>query len=89
MTTPAHPVERHSRAAALRSALDTAAAAINAQHAQVLTAVISMKEENLHRSEFGFSALRDLLVSQFDFHNRTAADIAAIARLSRKFSLLA
>ncbi|MDA1360776.1 DUF222 domain-containing protein [Glycomyces luteolus] len=77
------------RAAAIRTALDDAASLINAQHAQVLSAVIEMKEANLHRSAFGFSALRDLLVSQFDFHNRTAADIAAIARLSGKFRLLA
>ncbi|MEV3934567.1 HNH endonuclease [Glycomyces sp. NPDC049804] len=77
------------RAAAIRSALDDAASLINAQHAQVLAAVIEMKEQGLHRSVFGFSALRDLLVSQFDFHNRTAADIAAIARLSGKFRLLA
>jgi hypothetical protein len=77
------------RAAAIRSALDDAASLINAQHAAVLSSVIEMKEANLHRSAFGFSALRDLLVSQFDFHNRTAADIAAIARLSRKFRLLA
>ncbi|MEV3938805.1 DUF222 domain-containing protein, partial [Glycomyces sp. NPDC049804] len=77
------------RAAAIRSALDDAASLINAQHAQVLSWVIEMKEAGLHRSAFGFSALRDLLVSQFDFHNRTAADIAAIARLSGKFRLLA
>ncbi|MEV3935273.1 DUF222 domain-containing protein [Glycomyces sp. NPDC049804] len=77
------------RAAAIRSALDDAASLINAQHAQVLSWVIEMKEQGLHRSAFGFSALRDLLVSQFDFHNRTAADIAAIARLSGKFRLLA
>ncbi|MEU5156957.1 hypothetical protein, partial [Glycomyces sp. NPDC021274] len=80
---------RPSQAAAIRSTLDAAAALINAQHAAVLSSVIEMKEQNLHRSEFGFSALRDLLVSQFDFHNRTAADIAAIARLSGKFRILA
>jgi hypothetical protein len=81
--------DRRSQAAAIRSALDEAAAGINAFHCQVLSAVIAMKEQNLHRSEFGFSALRDLLISQFDFHNRTAADIAAIARLSGKFRILA
>ncbi|MBO3735900.1 HNH endonuclease signature motif containing protein, partial [Glycomyces niveus] len=85
--TPTPPASE--RAAAIRTALDDAASLINVQHAQVLSAVIEMKEANLHRSAFGFSALRDLLVSQFDFHNRTAADIAAIARLSGKFRLLA
>ena len=44
-----------------------------------------MKESGLHRSEFGFSALRDLLLSQFDFTFNTAGSIAAIARLSGKF----
>ena len=48
-----------------------------------------MKASGLHRSEFGFSALRDLLLSQFDFTFNTAGSIAAIARLSGKFRLLA
>ncbi|MCD0445607.1 DUF222 domain-containing protein [Glycomyces sp. A-F 0318] len=47
-----------------------------------------MKERNLHRSAFGFSALRDLLLSQFDFTFNTAGAIAAIARLSGKFRIL-
>ncbi|MFG3339443.1 DUF222 domain-containing protein [Glycomyces sp. NPDC048151] len=81
--------DRPSRAAAIRSALDEAAALINAQYAQVLASVIAMKEAGLHRSEFGFSALRDLLLSQFDFTYATAGSIAAIARLSGKFRLLA
>ncbi|HEY1095466.1 MAG TPA: hypothetical protein VGE61_12250, partial [Glycomyces sp.] len=59
--------DRRSQAAAIRSALDEAAAGINAFHTQVLSSVIAMKEQGLHRSEFGFSALRDLLLSQFDF----------------------
>ncbi|WP_205328070.1 DUF222 domain-containing protein, partial [Glycomyces sp. YM15] len=81
--------DRRSQAAAIRSTLDEAAAGINAFHARVLSAVIAMKEANLHRSEFGFSALRDLLLSQFDFTFNTASAIAAIARLSGKFRLLA
>jgi hypothetical protein len=86
---PSASGDRRSQAAAIRSALDEAAAAINAQHAAVLSAVIAMKEQGLHRSEFGFSALRDLLLSQFDFTFNTAGSIAAIARLSGKFRLLA
>ncbi|WP_205325873.1 HNH endonuclease signature motif containing protein [Glycomyces sp. YM15] len=81
--------DRRSQAAAIRSTLNEAASLINAQHAAVLASVIAMKEANLHRSEFGFSALRDLLLSQFDFTFNTASAIAAIARLSGKFSLLA
>ena len=80
--------DRQTQARALRSTLEEAAAAINAHHAHVLSAVIAMKEQNLHRSEFGFSALFSLLKSQFDFHNQTAADIAVIAKLSRKFGVL-
>ncbi|HEX2143045.1 MAG TPA: DUF222 domain-containing protein, partial [Glycomyces sp.] len=85
---PARP-DRRSHAEAIRTTLSEAAAAINAQHARVLSAVIAMKEANLHRSEFGFSALRDLLLSQFDFTYGTAGALAAIARLSGKFRLLA
>jgi hypothetical protein len=83
-----HP-DRRSQAQAIRSALDEAAAGINAFHCQVLSSVIEMKKQNLHRSEFGFSALRDLLLSQFDFTFNTAGAIAAIARLSGKFRILA
>jgi hypothetical protein len=81
--------DRRSQAAAIRSALDEAASLINTQHAAVLSSVIAMKEQGLHRSEFGFSALRDLLLSQFDFTFNTAGSIAAIARLSGKFRILA
>jgi hypothetical protein len=83
------PADRRSQAAEVRSLLDAAAAGINAFHTQVLSAVIAMKEQGLHRSEFGFSALRDLLLSQFDFTFNTAGSIAAIARLSGKFRILA
>jgi hypothetical protein len=76
------------QAQAIRSALDTAASLVNTQYAAVLSAVIAMKEQNLHRTAFGYSALRDLLLSQFDFTHRTASDIAAIARLSGKFRVL-
>jgi hypothetical protein len=90
-TTPAlaGSSDRRSQAAAIRSALDEAASLINTQHAAVLSSVIAMKEQGLHRSEFGFSALRDLLLSQFDFTFNTAGSIAAIARLSGKFRILA
>jgi hypothetical protein len=94
-TPPSRPrsaagsADRRSQARAIRSALDDAAAAINAHHAQVLAAVIAMQEADLHRSEFGFSALRALLLAQFDFTFDTAGSIAAIARRSRKFPHLA
>ncbi|MCD0443800.1 HNH endonuclease [Glycomyces sp. A-F 0318] len=92
-TTPDAPsligtADRAAQARELRATLDTAAAGINAFHAQVLSTVIAMKERNLHRSAFGFSALRDLLLSQFDFTFNTAGAIAAIARLSGKFRIL-
>ncbi|MCD0444171.1 HNH endonuclease, partial [Glycomyces sp. A-F 0318] len=91
-TTPDAPsligTDRAAQARELRATLDAAADLINAQHAQVLAAVIVMKERNLHRSAFGYSALRDLLLSQFDFTFNTAGAIAAIARLSGKFRIL-
>ncbi|GAA2301990.1 hypothetical protein GCM10009853_068150 [Glycomyces scopariae] len=77
------------QAQAIRTTLESAADLINAQHAQVLSAVIAMKQANLHRTAFGYSALRDLLLSQFDFTYATAGSIAAIARLSTKFRTLA
>jgi hypothetical protein len=80
--------DRSSQAQAIRSTLDAAADLINTQHAEVLASVIAMKEQNLHRSAFGFSALRDLLLSQFDFTFNTAGSIAAIAKLSGKFQIL-
>ena len=81
--------DRRSQAQAIRSTLEEAAAGINAFHAQVLGAVIAMKESGLHRSVFGFSALRSLLLSQFDFTLDTAGSIAVIAKLSGKFTVLA
>ena len=81
--------DRRSQAQAIRSTLEQAADLINAQHAQVLSAVIAMKESGLHRSVFGFSALRSLLLSQFDFTLDTAGSIAVIAKLSAKFTVLA
>ncbi|MQM27944.1 hypothetical protein [Glycomyces albidus] len=63
--------EAPAQAAAVRAVLDEAAAAINAHHATVLGAVIAAKRANLHRTCFGFSALRDWLVSAFDFHRQT------------------
>ena len=81
--------DRRSQAQAIRSTLEEAAAGINAFHAQVLGAVIAMKESGLHRSAFGFSALRSLLLSQFDFTLDTAGSIAVIAKLSAKFTVLA
>ncbi|SDL03742.1 HNH endonuclease [Glycomyces sambucus] len=77
------------QAQAIRTTLESAADLINAQYAQVLSAVIAMKQANLHRTAFGYSALRDLLLSQFDFTYATAGSIAAIARLSTKFRTLA
>ncbi len=88
-TAAAVSEDRQTQARAIRSTLEQAADLINAQHAQVLSAVIAMKESGLHRSVFGFSALRDLLLSQFDFTFNTAGSIAAIARLAGKFTVLA
>ncbi|WP_026924672.1 hypothetical protein, partial [Glycomyces arizonensis] len=81
--------ERTERSAAIHTELDETAAMINAAHAKVLARVIEAKAWNIHRDVDGFSALRAWLVETFDFHTRVAADLAAIARLSRKFTILA
>ncbi|WP_460496435.1 HNH endonuclease signature motif containing protein [Glycomyces tarimensis] len=81
--------ERTERAAAIHTDLNEAASLINSVHAEVLRRVIEAKTWNIHRDCDGFSALREWLVSTFDFHLRTAADLAAIARTAGKFTVLA
>ncbi|GAB3646971.1 DUF222 domain-containing protein [Glycomyces tarimensis] len=81
--------ERSERAAAIHTHLDEAAALMNSVHARVLSDVIDAKAWNIHRDCDGFSALREWLVSTFDFHLRVAADLAAIARTAGKFTVLA
>ncbi|GAB3657028.1 HNH endonuclease signature motif containing protein [Glycomyces tarimensis] len=81
--------ERSERAKVIHTDLDEAASLINSAHAQVLARVIEAKAWNIHRDCDGFSALREWLVSTFDFHLRTAADLAAIARTAGKFTVLA
>jgi hypothetical protein len=78
-----------ARAASIRATLDEAAASINAHHAQVLSAVITAKDSRILRDVEGFSAIRDWLVSKFDFTAPTASSIAIIAKLSNKFRTLA
>ncbi|GAB3645491.1 hypothetical protein GCM10028833_05430 [Glycomyces tarimensis] len=81
--------ERTERAQAIHTHLDEAAALMNSVHARVLSDVIDAKAWNIHRDCDGFSALREWLVSTFDFHLRVAADLAAIARTAGKFTVLA
>src|SRR5690606_39600620 len=81
--------ERTERSAVIHTNLDQAAAAINDLHASVLADVIEARVWNIHRDVDGFSGLRDWLMERFDFHMRTAADLAVIARLSAKFTALA
>ncbi|MEU6857940.1 DUF222 domain-containing protein [Glycomyces sp. NPDC046736] len=81
-------VTRTEKSTAIHTLLDDAATAINDFHARVLAAVIEAQAWKIHRDVDGYSGLRDWLCAKFDFHTRTAADIAAIARLSRKFQIL-
>ncbi|GAB3644890.1 HNH endonuclease signature motif containing protein [Glycomyces tarimensis] len=81
--------ERTERAKVIHTDLDEAASLINSVHAEVLRRVIEAKAWNIHRDCDGFSALREWLVSTFDFHLRVAADLAAIARTAGKFTVLA
>ncbi|THV43361.1 HNH endonuclease signature motif containing protein [Glycomyces buryatensis] len=80
--------DRRGKSEAIHTLLDEQAALINGAHASVLSSVIEAKTWNIHRDFDGFSALRDWLVSTFDFCQRTAADLAAIAGRTRKFTLL-
>jgi hypothetical protein len=83
------PKARSQQAQAIRSVLDDAAAMVNAQYATVLRSVIEAFEANLHREVDGFSAQRDWMIAQFDFTFSAASDIASVAKLSGKFTLLA
>ncbi|GAB3645277.1 hypothetical protein GCM10028833_04510 [Glycomyces tarimensis] len=80
--------ERSERAKVIHTELDETAALMNSMQAQVLARVIEAKAWNIHRDCDGFSALREWLVSTFDFHLRVAADLAAIARTAGKFQVL-
>ena len=83
------PQAPHQQADAIHTVLDEAAAGINAFHARVLPSVIEAQAWKIHRDIDGFSGLRDWLCAKFDFHTRPSADLAAIARLARKFTVLA
>jgi hypothetical protein len=69
--------------------LDDAAAMINAHNAIALRLVMDAFERNVHRDADGYSAQRDWLVSQYDFSFHTAGNIASIAKLAKKFGVLA
>ncbi|WP_460546555.1 DUF222 domain-containing protein, partial [Glycomyces halotolerans] len=81
--------ERSEKSKVIHTELDQASAVINAAHASVLSRVIEAQAWKVHRDIDGFSSLRDWLASTFDFHSRVAADLAAIARCARKFTILA
>ncbi|GAB3995839.1 hypothetical protein GCM10029992_14160 [Glycomyces albus] len=84
----ANPAERSQKAQAIRTRLDEAAAAINGFHARILADLITAQAWKVHRDLDGYSSLRDWLAAKFDFHYKTAADLAAIARNSGKFAVL-
>ncbi|WP_100447949.1 HNH endonuclease signature motif containing protein, partial [Glycomyces xiaoerkulensis] len=81
--------ERSRKAQAIHTHLNSAAAAVNALHAQALDQVIEAQTWRIHRDFGGFSSLRDWLMHTFDFGPASATELAAIARTSRKFTHLA
>lgn len=89
MTTGFPTQDRNAKSSDIRTVLDDAAAAINDFHARVLSSVIEAQAWKIHRDIDGYSSLRDWLSAKFDFHTRVAADLAAIARCARKFTVLA
>ncbi|WP_460541888.1 HNH endonuclease signature motif containing protein [Glycomyces halotolerans] len=80
--------ERSVKSEAIHTNLDQAAALINSVHARVLAEVIEAQAWRIHREVDGYSAVRAWLVAKFDFTDKTAADIAAIARTAKKFTHL-
>lgn len=87
-TTPEAREEQRGQALATRMLLDDTAAVINAHNATALRIVMDAFEANVHRDVDGFSAQRDWLLSHFDFPFQTAGNIASIAKLAKKFSVL-
>ncbi|GAB3993284.1 hypothetical protein GCM10029992_04540 [Glycomyces albus] len=83
-----NPAERTERARSIRTDLDDAAAVVNEVHARVLSRVIEAKDWRVHRDIDGFGGLCEWLKATFDFHYKTAADLAAIARHANKFGVL-
>ncbi|GAB3226656.1 hypothetical protein GCM10027447_17050 [Glycomyces halotolerans] len=87
-STRASVQERSVKSEAIHTSLDQAAALINSVHARVLAEVIEAQAWRIHREIDGYSAVRAWLVAKFDFTDKTASDIAAIARTARKFTHL-
>ncbi|THV43294.1 HNH endonuclease signature motif containing protein [Glycomyces buryatensis] len=81
--------DRRSKSEAIHTELDAFATTMNAVHAAALAQVITAKDWNIHRDVDGYSSLGDWLVTVFGFGRASAYEIAAIARLSRKFTVLA
>ncbi|GAB3232820.1 hypothetical protein GCM10027447_28810 [Glycomyces halotolerans] len=86
--TRASSQERSVKSEAIHTSLDQAAALINSVHARVLAEVIEAQAWRIHREIDGYSAVRAWLVAKFDFTDKTASDIAAIARTAKKFTVL-
>ncbi|WP_157930752.1 HNH endonuclease signature motif containing protein, partial [Glycomyces xiaoerkulensis] len=80
---------RSTRAEALRTDLDDAAALMNSVHAQVLGRVIEALDWKVHRDLDGFASPLEWLRTGFGFHFKVAADIAVVAKCARKFAVLA
>ncbi|SDE50610.1 HNH endonuclease signature motif containing protein [Glycomyces harbinensis] len=87
--TPQDRTARREAARALHASLDDTAALVNGVYATALRLVMDAFAANVHREVDGFSAQRDWLVSTFDFTYSAAGNIAAIAKLAKKFTILA
>jgi hypothetical protein len=87
--SPQTRAERCERTQTLRSRLDDTAALVNGAYATALRLVMDAFAADVHREVDGFSAQRDWLVSTFDFTSSAAGNIASIAKLAKKFTVLA
>ncbi|GAB4007802.1 hypothetical protein GCM10029992_62510 [Glycomyces albus] len=89
MADPKPRSDQDDRAAALRSRIEDVAAGMRVLEVEALAAAIEYTRAGFHRSHDGYSGLRDWVTSCFDFNYALAGQIARIARLGAKFTVLA
>ena len=87
LTSGTNPASQDS-AAVMRSRIETIAGGIRELEAAALAEAIAYTRAGYHRTQDGYSGLRDWVTSCFDFNYALAGQIARIARLGAKFTVL-
>ncbi|WP_199044567.1 hypothetical protein, partial [Glycomyces salinus] len=88
MADPKPRSDQDDRAAALRSRIEDVAAGMRVLEVEALAAAIEYTRAGFHRSHDGYSGLLDWVRSCFDFNQAVASQVARIARLGTKFTVL-